>query len=354
MNNSNLILGSLLSIFLITSCSDDNSPEVPALPIGDYENGYFVTNEGPFQTGSGSITFVGEDGKVVQNVYSSVNSENLGNIVNSMHIAEDKGYIVVNNSHKVVVVNRYSMEKIADIEGFYIDNPRFLAAADGKGYVSNWGDPLDPDDDFIAVINLETFGLLNMIPVGEGPEKLLLQGSMLYVCLQGGFGTNNKVLVIDTNDSTIKASINVGDAPNAIASGGNGDVWVLCGGSPSWTGNETPGMLYHIESGSLQTSFKEFAPDEHPSLLSAEQNRLYYHLNGRVYMMETTDAELPVDGINGISGFFYAMEVKNGQLYGTDAGDYASEGKLQVYNTGSGALLETIDTGIVPGNIVFP
>lgn len=354
MKKSNFILGSLFSLVLITSCSDENSPILPEQPMGDYENGYFVTNEGPFQTGSGSITFIGDDGAVVQNVYSNVNSETLGNIVNSMHIADGIGYIVVNNSHKVVAVNRYSMEKIAEIQGFYIDNPRFFTAANGKGYISNWGDPLDPEDDFVAVISLETFGLLNVIPVGEGPEKLLLQGQMLYVCLQGGFGTNNKVVVIDTNDNSVKASINVGDAPNSIATGSTGDVWVLCGGSPSWTGNETPGMLYHIEQGSYETSFKEFALEEHPSLLSAEQNMLYYHLNGSVYQMGASDVDLPAQGINGISGFFYAMEVRNGQLYVTDAGDYASEGTLQVYNTGSGALLETIDTGIVPGDVVFP
>ena len=193
-----------------------------------------------------------------------------------------------------------------------------------------------------------------MIPFGEGPEKLLLQEDLLYVCLQGGYGSNNKVLVIDTNDNSVKEIINVGDAPNSIVAGINGDVWVLCGGNPSWTGNESPGMLYQIESGSLQTFYKEFALEEHPSLLATDENMLYYHLNGSVYKMGASDTELPEEGINGISGFFYAMEVKEGQLYGTDAGDYASEGKLQVYNTGSGALLETIDTGIVPGNIVFP
>ena len=354
MKKSNLILGSLFSILLITSCSDETSPVEPERPIGDYENGYFVTNEGPFQNGSGSITYVSNDGVVAQNVYSKVNSEVLGNIVNSMHIADGIGYIVVNNSHKVVAVNRYTMEKIADIEGFYIDNPRFFAAADGKGYISNWGDPLNPDDDFIAMISLETFGLLNMIPVGEGPERLLLQEKLLYVCLQGGYGNNNKVVVIDTNDNSVAARITVGDAPNSIVSAGSGDVWVLCGGSPSWTGNETPGTLYRIESGSYRTSFREFALEEHPSLLSAEQNMLYYHLNGAVYRMGASDLELPVEAIGGISGFFYTMEVKDGQLYTTDAGDYASEGKLQVYNTGSGTLLETIDAGIVPGNIVFP
>ena len=58
-----------------------------------------------------------------------------------MTIVNDRGYIVVNNSNKIVVVNQYTMEKEAVIEGNSIVNPRFFVANNGKGYISNWGDP---------------------------------------------------------------------------------------------------------------------------------------------------------------------------------------------------------------------
>ena len=44
----------------------------------------------------------------------------------------------------------------------------------------------------------------------------------------------------------------------------------------------------------------------------------------------------------------------NGELYGTDAGDFASEGNVKVFNANSGALLNTIPTGIIPGQVVIP
>ena len=50
------------SIFL--ACSDDGD-EIQE-PKGDYEFGYFITNEGPFQNGTGTLTFVGDDGSVEQ------------------------------------------------------------------------------------------------------------------------------------------------------------------------------------------------------------------------------------------------------------------------------------------------
>lgn len=340
-----------LLLFFLASCSDD---EPSMEPSAEYKNGYFVTNEGPFQTGSGSLTFIDNDGSVSQDVYKSVNGEDLGNIVNSMYFSGDKAYIVVNNSHKIVVVNRFTLEKITVINGDDIRNPRYFAAIDNLGYISNWGDPFDPSDDFVAVINLQSNTVIAKIAVGEGPEKMIADGTDLYVCLQGGYGNNDQVVVIDSKQNSIKTSIAVGDVPNSIVIDTRGDIWVLCGGSPAWTGNETGGSLYRIDPSGFVTSKIDFPISDHPSLLNDDMGMLYYNLNGKVYQMGLDAAVLPKEALHGVDGFYYAMEVKNGELFGTDAGDFASEGSLKVFNINSGTLLETIGTGIVPGNIVFP
>ena len=352
MKKSNLLFYvAFLAIFL-SSCSDDE-PD-PIEPKGDYENGYFVTNEGPFQNGSGTISFVEDGGSVSQNVYKQVNNEDLGNIVNSMHIADDKGYIVVNNSNKVVVVNRFTMEKEEVILGDDIVNPRFFVAGGGKGFISNWGDPLNTDDDFITVISLSNNQVLTTIPVGEGPEKMLLDGGRLYVCLQGGYGSNNKVVVINTEDNSIIENLIVGDIPNSILYDRNSDIWVLCQGKPAYTGDETNGSLFKIQAGSNELTSIEFTSVQHPSLLNYEEENLYYNLDGKVYRFGINDTELPTEALTGLNGFYYAMNIDSGELYATDAGDYASEGTLKVFNLVSGDLMQTISTGIVPGQIVFP
>lgn len=352
MKNSKLIYVIALFAFFLNACSDDN--DKPEEPLGDYEKGYFIANEGPFQNGSGSITFVGDDGQVSQNVYKSVNSEDLGNIVNSMTIVNDRGYIVVNNSNKIVVVNKYTMKKEAVIEGNSIVNPRFLVVNNGKGYISNWGDPLNSDDDFITVISLETNEILGMIPVGEGPEKMIVDTDNLYVCLQGGYGSNNKIVVIDTNDDSVVTNLTVGDVPNSIVADDNGNLWVLCGGNPAWTGSETPGFLFKIVPGNNSLSSMEFDSTEHPSLLNSDAGNLYYSLNGKIFQMSDSDNSLPSEGLTGMDGFYYSMTVRNGELFATDAGDYASEGNLKVFSLSAGTLLETITTGIIPGQVVFP
>ena len=349
--NRLLILSLLLALF--GSCADDDSNYVPP-PVGEYENGYFITNEGPFQNGSGSITFVDGDGTVKQRVYAADNSEDLGNIVNSMTLDGDNGYIVVNNSHKIVVVDRKTMIKLNTIEGDHINNPRYMAVSNNIGFVSNWGDPIDPADDFISVIDLRTNAFVRSIAVGEGPENMVIDGDKLYVCLEGGWNQNNKVAVLDINQPELVETVTVGDVPNSIAADDDGNIWVLCEGIPDWTGNETEGALYKIDPNDYSTESIDFTMGEHPKLLDIDMEMLYYNLNGKVYQMETDNSNLPTEPLNGLDGDYYAMKVQDGELYGTDAGDYASEGSLKVFNIVSGSLLETISTGIIPGDIVFP
>lgn len=341
----------VISLLFLTSCSEDDND--PVLPLGDFEKGYFVTNEGPFSNGTGTLTFIGDDGMVMQNAYKSVNGEDLGNIVQSMTMANNNAYIVVNNSNKVVVANRYTLEKITTIEGDDIQNPRYFAALGNTGYLSNWGDPFDPNDDFIAVINLITNEVISTIGVGEGPEDLLMANSNLFVNLQGGYAQNNKVAVINTVNNTLQTTITVGDVPNSLVADGTGNIWVLCGGKPEWTGVETPGSLYKINSSNFSSTSIPFETAAHPNHLLMEGQNLYYHLNGKVYKMDVKTNELPVQEIMGWDGFYYAMKAHNGQIYATDAGNFSSEGTLKVFNSSSGALLETRITGIIPGDIVF-
>ena len=352
MKKSNLLFYVAFLAIFISSCADDDTD--PIEPKGDYENGYFITNEGPFQNGSGTITFVEDGGPVSQNVYKTVNGEDLGNIVNSMYIADDKGYIVVNNSNKVIVVNRYTMEKEAVIIGDDIYNPRFFVADSGKGYISNWGDPNNTADDFITVISLSNNAVLATIPVGEGPENMLLDAGKLFVCLKGGYGVNNKVVIINTDSNSVTENLIVGDVPNSIIVDRNADVWVLCQGKPAYTGDETNGSLFKIEPVSNTISSVDFTAMQHPTLLNYDSEKLYYNLDGKVFSFGINDTDLPTEALAGLDGYYYAMSIDSGELYGTDAGDYASEGTLKVFNLVSGDLLQTITTGIIPGQVVFP
>ncbi len=347
MNKLKNVIALTLILILSYSCSDD-------LPIdtilGDYQSGYFIVNEGPFSSGSGTLTFVNNDGVVAHNVYKNVNNEDLGSIVQSMTLYGSNAYVVINNSHKMVIANRYTMEKISIIEGDAINNPRYFVAIGDTGYISNWGDPVSSTDDFIAVVDLTTNTITATIPVGEGAEKMLISNGNLYVNLKQGWGQNNQLAIINTTTNTLTTTLTVGDVPTSILKDANDAIWVLCSGKPSFV-TETTGSLLKIENDQITSTFT-FNALQHPNHLTISANQLYYTLNGKVYSMLTSATALNSNELSGFDGNYSSITANGNYLYTTNAGDFASEGTLKIFNTNT-TDTQTITTGIIPNSVVF-
>lgn len=342
------LLIALSTLFFVACSSDDDNQ--PVYEPAAYENGVLVTNEGPFMNGSGSITYISNDyATVSQNIYRTVNGTELGNIVQSMGFNNENAYIVVNNSNKIMVANRYSFEAIDSITTGLV-NPRFFESVDGnKGYVTNWGDPNDNSDDYVAVVDLRTNEISANISVAFGPEKMISHNNKVYVAHQGGYGQNNLISVI--SGTSVESTITVGDVPNSMVVKDN-NLYVLCGGMPSYAGTETAGSLVKIDlsSGQVSETFA-FETTQHPSNLTIDGDNLLYSLDGKVYKVNISSVTLP--GTEIIDGYFYALQANDGKLYATDAGDFASKGSLYIYDLSTNQQIQDFQTGIVPGGIYF-
>lgn len=335
---------------LFISCSNDDDPQPEQLLPAAYEKGIFVTNEGPFGTGSGTVSFISEDySTVAQNIFKTVNGKDLGNIVQSMGFQDDNAYIVVNNSQKIEVVNRYSFESLDSITTG-INNPRYFLGTDSnRAYVTNWGDPNDNSDDFVAVIDLRNNTVSATIPVSFGPERMVAYGGKIYVAHQGGYGQNNLISVI--SGTSVETTINVGDVPNSMVVSGN-SLFILCGGNPSYTGSETAGSLVKVDLSNGQVSNTyDLTTTQHPTSLTIDGTNLYYSLDGKIYKVNSTSVSLP--GSDIANGFFYALQATNGKLYATDAGDFASNGTMKVFDLSTNQEIQEFPTGIIPGGIYF-
>lgn len=339
-------------ILLAFSCNNNDDSNNSPDPLGVYENGLFITNEGNYSQGNGSVSFISDDLTYVENnVFSNVNGSLLGDTVQSIGFNGELAYIVVNNSQKIEVVNRYTFESVATISSGLM-NPRFITFVSGKGYVTNWGDGTDPSDDFIAVINLGTNAVESTIPVEEGPEKILANGTTIYVAHQGGYSQNNIVSVINTSSNTV-STVTVGDVPNSLQIVGSNSLYVMCGGKPSWIGDETAGQLMVINtSNNAVEKTYDFSPTQHPSNLVFEGSSLYYMLDGSIFEMASGAANLPTTA-EFENVFFYEMTVKNGKLFAADAGDFTSNGFLKVYDLATKSEIATKEVGVIPNGIFF-
>ena len=350
IKNNFLII--LLSVLVLASCQNDSIR--PNVPIGLYENGYFVTNEGNFGTGNGSLSFIDDRGSVSNNIFAQTNSFSLGDVVQSMEIINEKAYIVVNNSSKVEVANIDSMDYITTIVG--LSSPRYiLQVSDNKAYVSDWG------IGGLQVIDLNTNSIISTISTGQGPEKMLIKDNKVFVCNVGGFGLDNTVSVIDTENDVLITNINVGDKPNSIVEDANGNIWVLAGGNTEYDANwnvvaETPGELTTINSETNNVDGSVvFEVGDHPKDLIIDDNgTTLYFSNGSwsksVYSFNIYNNMLSENPI--INKSFYSLGYNDNHIYGTDVKDYVQNGWTYKFNT-NGQVVDSNEVGIIPGGLCF-
>ncbi len=355
MNFKQLVFSALLGITFFSSCTNDDEAIID-LPLGAYDNGVLILNQGGFGNGNASISYLSDDLTVFQNnIFSLVNpSTIMGDTAQDIGFIDNLAYLVINGSNKIEIVNRYTMALVGTISSG-LSNPRYIVFANGKGYVSNWGNGSNASDDFIAVINLTNNTVTTSIPVTEGPERMIVNNSKIYVAHGGGFGFGSSVSVVNTATNGV-TSIPVHDVPNSLKIVGN-ELYVLCGGKPAWTAAETVGALTRINlsTDSVINSIT-FAVGLHPSNLDFESGQLYYTVDSNVFKTTPSATTLPTTPLfsttaQGVYGV-YSFAVKNDKVYVGDAGDYSSNGKVYVYNA-TGELVSNKTAGVIPAGFYF-
>jgi YVTN family beta-propeller protein len=355
MNCSKLFFVALVSSLFLVSCSDDDNQN--ETPLGSFDNGVLILNQGNFAGGNSSISYLSDDFASFQNgIFSLVNPTlTLGDTGQDIGFYNDLAFVVLNYSNSIQVVNRYTMVSVATIDAD-LNNPRYIAFANGKGYVTNWGDGGNPSDDFVAVIDLTSYEVLSTIAVAEGPERIVENNNKLYVAHAGGYGYGSTVSVINSSSNTVTATIPVGDVPNSLVFD-NGSLYVICGGKPSYAPTETAGKLVKINvSNNTVATQMDFAEATHPSNLVIEDNAIYYTVDADIYKKTISATTLPTEALfsttaQGVYGV-YSFAVNNSKIYVGDAVDYNSNGKVYVYST-LGALENDYTVGVIPAGFYF-
>ncbi len=351
INKFFLLIGITL---LFNACKKEETPP------GTYDAGTFILNEGRFNTSSGTLSFLSEDETTLSNeVFQNVNDRPLGNILQSMTIFEERAYFVINNAQKVEVAEAGELLSVGSITG--LDQPRyFLGIDEDKAYISQWGST--GSNGSIEIVDLSTLLVVNSIATSGGPETMILRNGKVYVAVSGGFSSDNRVLVINPTTDAVESSITVGDNPNSMQIGANGDLWVLCSGNkvynPDFTLNEaasSAGSMHRIDLSNNSVIWSQSFSDVSmsPSKLQAtpDLNTFYFLANG----VRAFDVSSPsLSGSALIDGFYYGLGFHpiTRELYVADAVDFVSSGKVYRYSE-TGTARDTLNVGIIPNGFFF-
>jgi YVTN family beta-propeller protein len=191
---------------------DEFGPLVPSAP------GVYVLNEGAFGQGGGIVSAYGISSKtLLTDAFGSVNkSAALGDVVQDMGVVNNRGYICVNASNKVEVVNVPDFSSVATIRN--IRQPRYFASTSAtRGYVTAWRGPYtNYAPGKVMVLDLTNNTVIDSITVGRCPEQLTVLNNTIYV----PNSYDNTVSVIDANTNRVTSTVTVAAGPQ-------------CGGRPS-------------------------------------------------------------------------------------------------------------------------
>lgn len=360
----NKIVLSILALFVFfASCTSDDKSNEESLK--SYDKGILVLNQGNFGKNDATLSYIAADLNSFQNdVFSLVNPAiSLGDIGQSIGFYNDLAFIVLNNSNKIEIVNRYTLKSVAVISSG-LKNPRYIAFANGKAFVTNWGDGMVKTDDYVAVIDLNSRSVTGSIPVIEGPECILAESGKLYVTHKGGFGYGNKLSVIDIATNSVATTIEVGDLPENMAVK-EGTLWVACHGMPSYVSAplvEGPGQIVKVSLSSNKVIDRLAYSDakKHISNFVLHNNEIYYTLGADIYRTSSTTASLPSSpffsttslGVNGI----YSFAVHGNRIYVGDAKDYVQKGSVYVFSlnaTTVGSVEKSFTAGVSPAGFYF-
>ncbi|QDW18663.1 YncE family protein [Flavobacterium sp. KBS0721] len=337
MKLKNLYLGIIASAFLFASCSSDNNDNEEVIPLGDYQNGILILNEGNYKDVNASVSFLSNDLATFQNdIFKLVNpSAVLGDVAQSLTFSNEKAFIVLNNSNEVRIINRYTLKSLGTITE-KLENPRFSVVLNDKLYVTN------SLSNAVTVYNAKTYVYLASIPLGKTAEKIIAANGKLYVT-NAAFGSGSEVTIINPANNTVAKTLTLEDGINSVEEN-NGSVYVLAG-------NKTKSKLFKINTTSDVVTSIESTTLKGALNMDIDGDKIYYTQGTGVYVMNltaTTFSEKALFSVTDNSwSTFYGFGAIDGKIYSGDANAFTKDGTVTVYSS-TGTVLKTLTVGFGP------
>ena len=339
---------------VLTSCMKYGPSEEEEFNMDPSGEGLFIINEGNYMYGNASLSYYDPAARKVENeVFFRANGFKLGDVAQSMTMADGIGWLVVNNSGVIFGIDPVTFKEKRRMTGF--TSPRYFhMLSPTKAYVTQIWDPR------VFVVNpatCETTGYVTTDMDYESGSTEMMVAWDRYI-ITNCWSFQNRILKIDTATDAVVQSLVVGIQPESMAMDCNGKLWVLTDGGfkDSEYGYEAARLLrIDPDSFRIEQSFS-FPQDAVASKLtvSAEGDELYW-LDAGVWKMAVDASHLPVRPFISREGtLFYGLTINpvNGEIYVSDAIDYVQSGVVLRYSP-EGELIDTFTVGINPGNFCW-
>jgi hypothetical protein len=333
---------------ILASCHKDKVVTASGTPTAQ-RAGIYILNQGGFGDNNSTLSYYSYSTKTLtSDLFSSANGgAKLGDVGNDLGIYGSKMYIIVNNSNKVDIVNAHTGVLIKSDSLYqcrsvvFYKNDAFITSYNGT----------------VAVMDTSSLTINNSITVGADPEQMVIVGSKLYVANSGGLNFGNPdttVSVVDLTTMKQTKQITVIANPVSVTADTLGHVYVLSFGNYN---NIASGMTIINDATDVVVS---------QPAVSLGYNIPLYQQGGYVYYPTGTNAiatynaktqsagsaNFITDGTTLTAPYAISGDPNTGEIFVTDAVDYASNGVLYAFDK-TGKKEYQLTVGINPGKIAL-
>lgn len=352
------------------SCKDDK--DEPKNESGEIALGFYILNQGNMNTKiPGSISVYdalsglnnGENG----NAFLEVNGVQIGEEANQMLTIGNRMFITVSTSNIIWAVDPGTMRIIGSIRPTgEATNPRFMAKANGRLYVSMY-------TGYVCEINPLTLEITRTVKVGPNPEQMGVIGNTLVVTNSDGMNYLNNYadcslsfVDLTTFTQTELKDHNVIFNPTKCVSNGT-DLFITCMGNygniPAKVLKVTGKTIDDIQEVCLGTSMD--IAGNHLYVINNQASKQFAGtITYKVYntttleekgdfikMTEATDSQIayPISAfVNPMNGEIVVLSYKMDGEYA----QYTAPGYANLYDK-AGNFQRRIPCGVGPTDVLF-
>ncbi len=314
------------------------TPEQPMEPMVG-ENRVIILNEGNFMFGNGSISVIDKKtGSVTNDVYQSQNGVPLGDVPQSMIQYNGLGYIVVNNSGKIEVVDLKDFSSVKTISGF--TSPRQMTIVNQNPLLA-WVTDLYANK--IWEIDLQAGIIQREIPLMGWSENIFYSNSEVFILNK----SDSVIHVLDANTGALKTTLNVGGSIIDFKQWSSSELMVL-----------SKKGLYKLDM-DLVSFLPVYSFDSSRTALRMAVDtvqELVYFIDNDVFVFDPSSLQPKVEVFlsKSLVFSFYGLEVdsENNSVYVTNTKDFVQKGEVIALDVNGNELAKYL-VGVNPQFLVF-
>ncbi|PZX50458.1 hypothetical protein LV84_04021 [Algoriphagus ratkowskyi] len=344
----NQLLWAAALISVSFACSDSGEEK----PLGKYNNGILIMNEGNFGTNDGEVYHLNPSSEaLLPNIFETENMRPFAGLLEDMVFEADRLYLVANTG-KVEIVNPGDFKSIGAVSA-ELDQPRSLAVNGNKLFISDYG-PYDASyatpDSYVAVVNgLDGGVVTKKIAVSNKPEDLFSHGN--YILVAGS--EENKIEIIDATQEAVIKTLDLEASPKQFHAE-DGILWIY-----AVKANEVIFYTVNLSSMTLGTSYTVPVANATKSIAFDGDDEMFVltssgwpDYNDTVVSIDIEGSKATVTELMTGSGFYgIGYDDDLDQIYVANAKGFQGNGTVTVLSE-TGTVIRSFDVGRGPSGFL--